>query len=347
MRRLLPVLLIACVLAVVPMAPSGAQESGTRSLTFATLVPNGSLIMRGMQAWSRELRRRTDNTLDFRFYPGGVQGDEVEVIRKIRSGRLDAGNVTATGLGHIYRPALVFQLPGVFLRYRQLNAARQALAPEIERGMIETGFRMLGWADIGRARIFSTHQIRGPRDMADRRVWVRTGDLLLDTLFTVVPTQKVELSVPEVLGALGTNRVDTFFAPPVVAAGFQWASRTRYMTDLPLAVVIGGTVISESVFGTLTDEQKTALTETGHQFHALARRNAERMENESVQALLNHGIEVVHPSIDDMLDWRDIGGEVRQRVEPQIGNPSLVRRAVRFGEGGMGDPTDGETDGAE
>ena len=65
-------------------------------------------------ARNRELRRRSNNALPLRFYPGGVQGDESEVIRKMRAGRLDGAVITGTGLGQIHRPVLAFSLPGMF-----------------------------------------------------------------------------------------------------------------------------------------------------------------------------------------------------------------------------------------
>src|SRR5262245_66536444 len=80
----------------------GAQTppaAATRTVTLATLAPPGSTWMRVFDAWNREVRRRSNQGLQMRIYAGGVQGDEAEVIRKIRNGRLDAGAVTAVGLG--------------------------------------------------------------------------------------------------------------------------------------------------------------------------------------------------------------------------------------------------------
>ncbi|MDQ3036905.1 MAG: TRAP transporter substrate-binding protein DctP, partial [Myxococcota bacterium] len=298
--RLFVVLLLAVAFVLVPHAPSGAQDTTTHTLTFATLAPPGTLLMRGLEAWNREIRRRTDRQVQFRFYSGGVQGDEPEVIRKIRSGRLDAGGVTSTGLAQIHRPSLIFQLPGTFRRYEQLEAARAALAPEIEQGMIGQGFRMLGWADVGQAHLFSNREIHRPSDLASTRFWVRSDDIILPTLFEVVPGNPVSLSVPEVLGGLQTGRIDTFLAPPAVALALQWGAHATHMGDTPVAILVGGSVVSERAFQTLTPEQQAILVETGAQFHGLARRNAARAEREAIAAMTARGLRIVAATPEDV-----------------------------------------------
>lgn len=340
MTRRLSLAPLAFALFAVCLAPTdalnaqdtAAPAAAVRTLGIATLAPAGSQIMDGLNAWNRDLRRRTGGTLQFRFYAGGVQGDDPEVVRKIRTGRLDGGTLTSTGLAQIYRPALVFQLPATFLQYEQLDRARAALQPEIDAGIIAAGFRMLGWADVGQARLFSRTRITRPSDMAGTHLWTRGDDVILPAFTSRVGTSPVELSVPEVLGALQTNRIDTFLAPPAVAIALQWSSHATYVNEIPMSIVIGGMVISEPVFQSLTPEQQTALTETGVQFHTLGRRNSRRAERVSMTALTERGIQLTTTSESDRNEWRTIGRAVRDAVASQIASPELVARAVAFGE---------------
>lgn len=331
------VIVLALVCGLAPGARLAAQtadgtSAGARTLGIATLAPAGSVMARGLEAWNREVRTRSGGTLQFRFYTGGVQGDDAEVVQKIRTRRLDGGTVTATGLAAIHRPALVFQLPGMFLDYEQLDAARAALGPEIDRGIVTAGFRMLGWADVGHARLFSTQPVRAPADLVGRRVWVRSDDAILPAFASRAGASPVELGVPEVLGALGTGRVDTFLAPPIVAIALQWTSHVAYVNEIPMSIVIGGTVISEASFQELTEEQRSLLLETGEQFHRLARRTSRRHEQESVDALASHGISVVETNYAAIEQWRRVGREIRADVAAQIASPELVARAAAFGE---------------
>src|SRR6185295_12307492 len=126
---------VGLALIVAQGSPGVAQQPpAAKTISIATLAPPGSTWMRVFDAWNREIRRRSNGTLQMRFYAGGVQGDEAEVIRKIKSGRLDGAAVTAVGLGQIYKPALVFQLPGILRTYDQLDRARAGLQPDMDRG---------------------------------------------------------------------------------------------------------------------------------------------------------------------------------------------------------------------
>src|SRR5262245_30271220 len=67
----------ALVLAFLAYAAVGvADEAPTKkTISIATLAPPGSTWMKVFEAWNREIRRRSNKTLELRFYPGGVQGD--------------------------------------------------------------------------------------------------------------------------------------------------------------------------------------------------------------------------------------------------------------------------------
>lgn len=320
-------------------APSAAQEKkaaapekppAVRILSFATLAPPGSTWMKVFEAWNREVRRRSNQTLQIRFYAGGVQGDESEVIRKIRSGRIDGAAVTAVGLAQIHRPALVFQMPGILRGYEQLDAARAAITPEMNPMFAQAGFELLGWADVGMSRVFSNKPVHMPADFAPLKPWVWRDDLVLPELFRVVKSNPVPLQLPEVLGALQTNRVDTLITTPVAAVALQWSSRVSHMLDLPLTVVIGGTVIGQKQWQSLTPEQRTILSETSTQFHALARKNLRSDEQKALATLKDRNITVIAPTEADKAAWLSVGKQVRDRLVGKIADQALVDRVMQF-----------------
>jgi TRAP-type C4-dicarboxylate transport system substrate-binding protein len=327
-----PIWPIALILVLLGYASLGVAEekAGVKTLSIATLAPPGSTWMKVFEAWNREVRRRSNKTLELRFYAGGVQGDESEVIRKIRSGRLDGAAVTAVGLAQIYRPSLVFQMPGILKNYQQLDAARAALTPEMNPKFAESGFQMLGWADVGQSYVFSTQPVMRPADLATRKPWVWRDDLVVPALFKVVKSNPVPLQLPEVLGALQTNRIDTVLATPVAAVALQWQTRLTNMLDFPLTVVIGGTVLGQKQWESLTPEQKTILSETSAQFHALARKNLRADEEKALASIKERNVKVATPSEADKAEWLKVGAEVRKALTGQIADQALVDRVMAF-----------------
>ncbi|MEI8259514.1 MAG: TRAP transporter substrate-binding protein DctP, partial [Deltaproteobacteria bacterium] len=182
---------------VVPVA-GGAQTAiapapAARTLTLASLAPSGSTWMRALEAWNRELRRRSGGQLSFRLYPNGVQGDESEIVRKIRAGRLDAGAMSAVGLAQIHRPTLAFQLPGLFDDYAQLDRSRAALRPELDAAFDHAGYTLLGWGDVGNDRPFATREVRTPAAFARTRAFVWRDDPIGRALVAEIGAQGVEM----------------------------------------------------------------------------------------------------------------------------------------------------------
>jgi TRAP-type C4-dicarboxylate transport system substrate-binding protein len=331
-QKLALVLLAAFAIFTIDAREGTAQDATARTISLATLAPPGSTWMRVFDAWNRELRRRSERTLQFRIYGGGVQGDESEVVRKIRSGRLDAASVTAVGLAQIHRPALVFQMPGILRTYAQLDRARDALAPDMDAGFTQGGFHLLGWADVGQSRIFSTQPTITPADFATRHPWVWRDDSVLPTFYQSVRSNPVPLQVPEVLGAIQTGRVDTVITPPVPCIALQWCSRLTHMTDMPMTIVLGGTVIGQQQWSSLTPEQQTMLGETATQFHQLARRNLRRDEETALRSVAERG-GTVHPVTDaQRQEWLRTAATIRRALVGQIADEALVNRVAGFGQ---------------
>lgn len=308
--------------------------AATRTLSIATLAPAGSTWARVFDAWNREVRRRSSNGLSLRFYFGGVQGDESEVIRKIRTGRLDGGAVTAVGLAQIHRPALTFQIPGMFAGYAQLDNARNALNAEISQSFQTAGFQLAGWADVGRSRVFSQAPVNSPSQLAAQRFWAWRDDAVVPRMLELagVPAgNRLALGVPEVLGALQTNRINALVSSPVATLSLQWSSRLTHMTDHPVSVVVGATVFGQAQWATLTPDQQTILRETAAQFHALARRNLRSDETVAVTIMTQHGITAVPVDAAQAQAWNALFTQTRTALTGQVADAAFIARVAQLG----------------
>jgi TRAP-type C4-dicarboxylate transport system substrate-binding protein len=302
-----------------------------RVLSMATLAPSGSLPMRVLDAMNRELRRRTGGQLSFRWYVGGVQGDESEVVRKIRSGRLDGGALTATGLAQVYRPVLAFQLPAVFRTPEGFMRAFTTLRPELEAGFERAGFSILNLSPATGPRMFSTREIRTPEDLRAARPWRWTDDPILPALYAETGATGVPLSLPEVLGGLQTRRIDTVFAPPSAAIALQWSQHVRYMSERPSSGSLAGLVISRTAAQSLTPAQRTTITEVIAQATTIYRPAFLRADGDAVRALTTRGVQTVALTEPQRERWSDVFARVRSRVSATLPDPGFLARVQAAG----------------
>lgn len=309
-----------------------AQPAGV-VISVATLAPAGSTWMNVFDAWNRELRRESakiNQPMRMQFFPGGVQGDEAEVIRKIRNGRLDGAAVTAVGLAQIHRPALVFQMPGMFRAYGPLDTARGALHSELNSAFNTAGFELMGWADVGQARVFSQAPVRTPRELAAQRPWVWSDDQAMPAFYRTISANPVRLQVPEVLSALQTNRINTVITSAPVATQLQWSARMTHMTDMPLYTTIGATVIGRTKFNSLTPQQQELLRRTGANFHQLARGSLRRAETAALGSLSSRNITVVPVDAAQRAEWERAFATTRSSLTGQIADAAFIARVAGY-----------------
>jgi TRAP-type C4-dicarboxylate transport system substrate-binding protein len=327
LRPLLALGLLAPAALAQPLA--GTSAPAARTLSIATLAPIGSTWMRAFDAWNRDLRRRTHGALSLRFYPNGVQGDEVEVVRKIRARRLDGAALTGVGLAEIHRPTLVFQAPGLFADYAQLDHARDALRPDLDAAYTQAGFVLAGWGDAGLDRVFSTRAVPGPAEFASTHPFQWRDDLVAEPLYAELHARGVPLQIGEVLTSLQTRQIDTVIASPIAVASLQWAAHLGHMTDLPVAIEIGAVVFGRPQVEGLGPELQAALRETAAQYSALLVRNVRRDDDGTIAPLRARGMVVDTPTAAQRAQWQSVFTRTRARLVGTIADAAYFQRVER------------------
>ena len=81
-------------LLAVLLALAGTPALAETVFKVATLAPEGTAWMREMRAAGEAVKTRTEGRVSFRFYPGGVMGNDATVLRKMRVGQLNGGAFT-------------------------------------------------------------------------------------------------------------------------------------------------------------------------------------------------------------------------------------------------------------
>ena len=84
------------------MIISNSLEARKTVIKMATLAPEGTpwyaLIAKMGERWNEE----TKGNIRLRIYPGGIVGDERDMIRKMRIGQIHGAAISAEGLSLIH-----------------------------------------------------------------------------------------------------------------------------------------------------------------------------------------------------------------------------------------------------
>ena len=290
--------ILVLFIAVLASSQVFAKESYT--LKFATLLPTGTAWSKLLDNWVKEVETKSQGRLKFKMYSGGVMGDEPDVLRKIRKNQLQGGLFTGYGIGRIYSPARVLEMPFLFKNAKELDYVRDQLMPEIEIGFKQSGFELLGWPEIGFIHFFSQHKIESIEDIKKSRIWLWQGDPLGEAFFEAAEISPVPLSIIDVYPQLSAKHgsIDTVYISNFGAIGLQWHTKLKYGTNIAVTNAIGGLVISNRFFDKLPKDLQQLLKNTGKIMSDKIRKNA-RFENIRSRNLLErYGIKF-------LWDWND------------------------------------------
>jgi len=288
---------LAAVFLLMLLVPVSQAEE-TYVLKFATLAPQGSTWMNIIDDWAKKVEKESQGRLRFKLYPGGVSGDEPDVLRKIRFGQLHGGAMTGHGIGYIYSPVRVLEIPFLFRSYDEVDHVRARLMPDIREGFRKNGFELLGWMEVGFIQLFSQEPIYSIDDLRKRRVWLWQGDPLGKAFFTASGIAPVPLPITEVFTSLSTGLIDTTIAPPLGAIALQWFTKTPYMTNIPVMDGIGGLLVTRKFFDDLPKDLQKLLRQTGEEAGNRLLTETRRDNEKSLKVLKQHGVTFTN-------EWKD------------------------------------------
>jgi len=242
-----------------------AHAADTYVLKFATLAPQGSTWMKAFDAWGNELMTKSQGRLVVRFYPGGISGDEPDMLKKIRFGQLQGAALSGHGIGEIFPPARILETPFLFRDHAEIDAVRAAIQPAIETGFRNNQYELVAWMEVGNIHFFSTKPLASLDELGRRRIWQWQGDRFIDAFFNANGWSPVSLPITEVYTGLSTGLVDTVVSTPLASIALQWAGKTPYMSTQPMATGIGAVVLSNKFYDGLPADLQTLLKATGVQ----------------------------------------------------------------------------------
>ncbi|HEX6791118.1 MAG TPA: TRAP transporter substrate-binding protein DctP [Candidatus Krumholzibacteria bacterium] len=284
----------SALVVVFAAAPALAQKQpkAQTEIKLATLAPEGSTWMKAMHRIDDDVRAQTANRVGFKFFPGGVQGDEKDVIRKIRNGQVHGAGFTGFGLGSIVPETRVLELPFMFDNLEELDYVRKQTNDYYEKAFDEKGYALLGWTDVGFVYLFTRTPVKSPADMATSKWWIWSGDQLAEIFFRAFRIAPIPLAAPDVLTSLQTGVIDAVYASPLACVALQWYSRVKFMTDMPITHGISAVIVSKKSL-TGVSEADLAIIRQATQKHLGDLTAKTRVQNnEAVAEIKKEGVQI-------------------------------------------------------
>jgi TRAP-type C4-dicarboxylate transport system substrate-binding protein len=291
-----------------------AATANAVDIKIATVAPDGSRWMQQMRAGAEEVNARTSGRITLKFYPGGVMGNDAQVLRKIRIGQLQGGAFTAGGLAERYNGLNLYGIPLMFRSLDEIDAVRAELDRELAAGLERAGFVTFGFIEGGFANLLSNEPIRTVEDMRRKKVWVPEGDAISFLAMETMGLSPSVLPVTDVLTGLQTGLIDITFASPVAALVLQWHTKVKYITDLPISYSMGVFAIEKGAFSVLSAEDQRVVREVMGRHIQQLDREAREDNRKAAEVLAQSGLQTVTVDEADVEGWR----KTMESIYPQL-----------------------------
>jgi len=284
------------------------------TIKIATISPEGSMWMEKMRQGANQVAKATDNRVKFKFYPGGVMGNDKAVLRKIRINQLQGGALMAGSLSSFFQGNQIYAQPMKFKSQEEVDYVRRHMDDYIINGLGDGGVVCFTLMGGGFAYIMSKSPITSVEDLKDRKIWVPDNDKVTVDSVSSFGVSPIALPLADVRTGLQSGLIDTVGTSPVGAVVLQWHTEIKYITNLPLLYIYAVFAIDKKTFNKISPDDQKIVSD----IMTLALQEIDRLNRQdnvkAIEALKKQGIEFITPSQEQMNEWMATAAKASQKM---------------------------------
>ena len=308
----------ALLIAISTAATALAQPAAT--VKMGTLAPDGSSWHQILKAMGEKWSQAPGGGVALRIYPGGVLGDEPDLVRKMRVGQIHAAALTSVGLSAIDPAVAALQIPMMFSSYDELDRVREKVRPDLEKRMAERGFVVLNWGDAGWVMFFAKEPFVRPDDLKKMKLFVWAGDNTAVDTWKAAGFSPVPLASTDILPGLQTGLINAFDTTPLLAATSQWFGLAPHMLDLKWAALVGATVITKKAWDATPAASRDSMMKAAAEAGERLKGEIRTANDKAIEAMRKRGLTVHSLKPEDEAAWRaaaeGVYGKIRGTIVP-------------------------------
>ena len=115
------------------------------TIKVAVVTPEGSAWGQMLDQMAAEVKAQTHGEVNFIIYPGGISGDESDVLRKMQVNRLQGCGLSGAGIGIILPEIRVLETPLLIKTDAEIDQVREEMFDTFAEDLAKEGWsRLLG-----------------------------------------------------------------------------------------------------------------------------------------------------------------------------------------------------------
>ena len=275
-------------------------------IKMATLAPEGTewhgLLVELGQQW----KVVTDGDVRLRIYPGGVVGDERDMIRKMRIGQIHGAAISNEGMTEINPYFTTFYMPMMYQSYDEVDFVRDRLSNELLNKTEENGFKILTMVDVGWAYWFSTEPIYTPDDLKNNKIFIWAGDYKSAQLYEKHGYQPVPLAMTDVLSGLQTGLITSLGFNPLYVLDQQLFGIADNMLDMKWGNLTAAIIIDLKTWNKIKPEYQESMLSVAKSIGDGFQQKNRYDSDKSVEVMKKYGLKVNTPTPEQVKIWDEL-----------------------------------------
>jgi TRAP-type C4-dicarboxylate transport system substrate-binding protein len=301
--------------ALLSLALASAARAEPVTIKLGTLAPAGSAWHEALKEMAQRWEQASAGQVKLRVYPGGAQGSEGDMVRKLAIGQLQAAAITNVGVHDVVTEPQTFSVPLLFSDEAEMACAFDRVRGRLEQAFLARDLVVLQWSRVGSAAFFCNAPFKTPAEMAAAKIFAWEGDPGTVKAWRTAGFHPVVLSSTDLLPALTTGMIDCVSNVPVYMLTSRAFERARYLVDLPFGYVLAATLVKRDAWERIPAELRPRLLAIAAEVGAKIDAEARRLNAEAVDAMKRQGLttvavapEVWRPALER--SWPVLRGEV-------------------------------------
>ncbi len=229
-------------------ATSPLQNKEPMVLTVGTLAPPGTPWMNVPEnIIFPRIKKLTGGKVLIKIYGGGVMGDDLDVLEKMKDGQLDSCGCTVIGMLEASSVSSVLSLPGLFKNYEEVDFILKTFRKTLDRAFEENGYILCALVDTGNLYWFSVNRVSGLADLKKEKILMLYNDIEPPFYQALGISNVTSVSMDDVISFFRPGQEIVNLSPPAYMLGMQTYQYTNFYLKPSVFYVPGSVLVSSSI----------------------------------------------------------------------------------------------------
>ena len=274
-------------------------------IKIGTMAPQGSLWETTLKEIAAEWDRLSSGRIRVKIYTGGSIGNEDDIIRKMKLGRLQGAALTSQGMANIDPDLLALSLPMKISDDDEFDYVFKKMIPSFNETLDKNGFTAVGWTMSGWVKWFTTKPVSTPDDLSKIKLAVDNSDEKVIQIWKRIGFKVIPLSLTDLMSGLYSGMAEGTYITPYAASAMGMAELTPYMHDMPITPLYAGLFINNKTWKRIPDEYKREMIKRTEVVLSDFYDKMKKIEDDALEVMKGQGLVVTPATAENTALWAE------------------------------------------